>query len=82
MKAVEVTGVVDEQGNLSLDEPVSALAQGDVRVIILYPESTEEDDPDDTSIEEIKANLRQALHQAKNGQRIPLAQMWEGIDAE
>lgn len=84
MKAVEVTGVVDEQGNLSLHSPVPAFAHGDVRVIILYPESTEEaeDDPDDTSIEEIKASLRRALHQAKTGQRIPLAQMWEEIDAE
>ncbi|MBW4578484.1 MAG: hypothetical protein KME42_02800 [Tildeniella nuda ZEHNDER 1965/U140] len=82
MKAIEVTGVVDEQGNLSLYEPVPAFAHGDVRVIILYPESTEEEDPDDTSIDEIKANLRRALHQAKTGQRIPLAQMWEGIDAD
>ncbi|HEY9645107.1 MAG TPA: hypothetical protein V6C88_01990 [Chroococcidiopsis sp.] len=90
MKAVEVTGVVDEQGNLSLDEPVPAIAQGNVRVIILYPELAEDNqpvedselDPDDTPIEEIKAGLRRALQQAKSGQRIPLAQMWEGIDAE
>ncbi len=84
MKAVEVTGVVDEQGNLSLHGPVPAFAHGTVRVIILYPEPTEEgeEDPDNTSIEEIKANLRRALHQAKTGQRMPLAQMWEGIDTE
>jgi hypothetical protein len=84
MRAVEVTGVVDEQGNLSLNEPVPLIAQGVVRVIILYPEQTEESeqDPDDTSVEDIKASLRKALQQATSGQRIPLSQMWEGIDAE
>jgi hypothetical protein len=84
MRAVEVTGVVDEQGNLSLNEPVPLIAQGVVRVIILYPEQTEESeqDPDDTSVEDIKASLRRALQQATSGQRIPLSQMWEGIDAE
>lgn len=84
MKAVEVTGIVDEQGNLSLNEPVPLISQGVVRVIILYSEQTEESeqDPDDTSVEDIKASLRRALQQANSGQRIPLAQMWEGIDAE
>ncbi len=84
MRAVEVTGVVDEQGNLSLCEPVPLMTQGTVRVIILYSEQTEESeqDPDDTSVEDIKASLRRALKQANSGQRIPLSQMWEGIDAD
>lgn len=84
MRAVEVTGVVDEQGNLSLNEPVPLFAQGVVRVIILYPEQIieSEQDPDDTSVEDIKASLRRALQQVTSGQRIPLSQMWEGIDAE
>ncbi|MDS3862310.1 hypothetical protein RIF25_16035 [Thermosynechococcaceae cyanobacterium BACA0444] len=60
------------------------MTQGAVRVIILYPEQTEdlEQDADDTSVEAIKASLRRALQQATTGQRIPLSQMWEGIDAE
>jgi hypothetical protein len=33
-------------------------------------------------IEEIKSSLKRAFQQAKAGQRIPLEQMWEGIDAE
>ncbi|HEY9627980.1 MAG TPA: hypothetical protein V6C84_11810 [Coleofasciculaceae cyanobacterium] len=84
MRAVEVTGVVDEQGNLSLHEPVPVPAGGIVRVILLYPDLAEESgqDPDDTSAEEIKASLRRALQQATTGQRIPLSQMWEGVDAE
>jgi hypothetical protein len=86
MKAVEVTGVVDEQGNLSLDNPIPESAHGAVRVIILYTESAigieQSPDPDDTSVEEVKASLRRALEQATSGQRLPLSQMWDGIDNE
>ncbi|MBD2412733.1 hypothetical protein FACHB389_24465 [Nostoc calcicola FACHB-389] len=85
MKAIEVTGKIDSQGNLVLDEPIQGTNYPHkVRVIVLVPESTdtEEIDPDDTPIEEVKASLRRALQQAKTGQRLPLSEMWEGIDAE
>ncbi|MDZ8110227.1 MAG: hypothetical protein RM338_32155 [Nostoc sp. DedQUE12a] len=85
MKAIEVTGKIDSQGNLILDEPIQGTNYlHQVRVIVLVPEATdvEEVDPDDTPIEEIKASLRRALQQAKAGQRLPLSEMWEGIDAE
>ncbi|MBD2726857.1 hypothetical protein H6G96_11075 [Nostoc sp. FACHB-892] len=83
MKAIEVTGKIDSQGNLILDEPIQGTTYPhQVRVIVLVPEQVEEDDPDDTPIEEIKASLRRALQQAKAGQRLPLSEMWEGIDAE
>lgn len=84
MKAIEVTGSIDTQGNLILDEPI----QGEpypsrVRVIVLFTQTEqEEQDPDDTPIEDVKASLKRALKQAKAGQRLPLSQMWEGIDAE
>jgi hypothetical protein len=69
MKAVEVTGKIDEEGNLSLDEPLPRAAQTRVRVIVLFPESSEgaENDPDDTPVESVKASLRRALQQAKAG---------------
>lgn len=84
MRAVEVTGIVDEQGQLILDKPIEVAHLKPVRIIVLFSESTDElqADPDDTDIESIKASLRRALHQAKAGERIPLSQMWEGIDAE
>ncbi|MEH2192832.1 MAG: hypothetical protein V7K98_09350 [Nostoc sp.] len=85
MKAIEVTGKIDTQGNLVLDEPIQGTTYPhQVRVIVLVPEPAEieEVDPDDTPVEEIKASLRRALQQAKAGQRLPLSQMWEGIDAE
>lgn len=84
MKAIEVTGTVDDKGNLSLDQPVAIAAHSRVRVIVLYSEDSvgkEEQDLDDTSLEEVKASLRRALEESRSGQRIPIAQMWEGIDA-
>lgn len=84
MRAVEVSGTVDRQGHLLLDQPIDVDISSRVRVIVLFSESVQdlEDDPDDTPIEEVKASLRRAFQQAKAGQRIPLDQMWEGIDAE
>ena len=84
MKAVEVTGTLDEKGHLSLDYPIENFSPSRVRVIVLFSEVTEEieTDPDDTPIEEVKASLRRALKEAKSGQRIPLVEMWEGIDVE
>ncbi|MGA0200319.1 MAG: hypothetical protein ACO3NK_14615 [Prochlorotrichaceae cyanobacterium] len=84
MRAVEVTGTIDRQGNLLLDRPFDVDRSSRVRVIVLFSEPSEPEaaDPDDTPIEEIKASLKRAFQQAKAGQRIPLEQMWEGIDAE
>ncbi|MBD2435084.1 MULTISPECIES: type II toxin-antitoxin system RelN family antitoxin [Nostocales] len=83
MKAIEVTGKIDDRGNLVLDEPIQGTTYPhQVRVIVLVPEDAEDIDPDDTPVEEVKASLKRALHQAKTGQRLPLSQMWEGIDAE
>jgi hypothetical protein len=82
MKAIEVKGVVDDEGNLSLDKPIPVPTHGSVRVIVLYSEEHLEIelDPDDTPLEEVKASLKRALQESKSGQRIPIAQMWDGID--
>lgn len=81
MKAIEVTGKIDSQGNLILDEPIHETTYPhQVRVIVLVPE--EEQEPYETPTEEVKASLIKALQQAKASQRLPLSQMWEGIDGE
>lgn len=80
MKAIELTGTVDDRGNLALDKPILISANSRVRVIILCSEEATEIDPDDTPIEEVKSSLRRALQEAKSGQRIPIAQIWESID--
>lgn len=85
MKAIEVTGRIDAQGNLVLDEPIQGTTYPhQVRVIVLVPEQAEieEDDIYDTPVEEIKASLKRALHQAKMGQTRPISELWDRIDAE
>ena len=44
MKAIEVTGTVDEQGQLHLDEPLSILGPLRIRVILLFPEEADIDE--------------------------------------
>ena len=41
MKAIEVTGSIDAEGNLLLDEPIQAVASSRVRVILLFSEPAE-----------------------------------------
>ena len=40
LQAVELIGTIDEKGQLHLDEPISAVGQGRVRVILI-PEEAE-----------------------------------------
>jgi hypothetical protein len=84
MRAIEVKGNIDEQGHLVLDESIEVITPSRVRVIILFAETMSEleNDPDNDSTESVKASLRRTLQQAKAEQRIPISQMWEGIDAE
>ena len=83
MKAIEVTGSIDAEGNLILDQLLQTENYSHkVRVIVLFSELEEEDDPDDTPVEEIKASLRRALKQAKAGQTRPISELWSRIDAE
>ena len=81
MQAFEVMGRVDKNGQILLDEPLRILLNSRVKIILLAT-NAQEDDPDDMPVEEIKASLRRAFQEAKEGKRIPLEQMWEGIDAE
>jgi len=84
MKAFEVKGTIDEKGQLILDRPLTLDTPGPVRIIVLFQEPTDEgeDDPDDTPVEEVKASLKRAFQEVKTRQRIPLSQMWEGINVE
>ncbi|WP_414530504.1 hypothetical protein [Nodularia chucula] len=85
MKAIEVTGKIDAEGNLLLDQPIQGTTYADqVRVIVLVPEQIElrAFDPKDTPIEEIKTNLRIALQKAQAGQGKPISELWDRIDAE
>ncbi len=79
MKAIEVTGSVDKQGNLLLEQPLNVGQQEQVRVIILLPEPEE---PEDTPDEQIIADLKESIRDAKAGRTFPISELWEGIDVE
>ena len=76
MKAIKVMGTVDEQGKLSLDLPLAVNKQSRVEVIVLIPEEPEVEEENQTK-EEILGDLKQAWQEVKNGQTIPVQQLWE-----
>jgi hypothetical protein len=80
MKAIETTAIINDQGQLSLDSPLDISPNQRVRVIVLIADA-DESDPDDTPDEVVLEGLREGLQQALAGQTIPLAEMWDGIDA-
>ena len=84
MKVLEVTGTIDEKGQLLLDRPLTLDIPGLLRIILLLSEPIDEaeEDPDDTTVADIKASLTRALKQAKAGQTRPISELWERIDAE
>ena len=82
MKAIKLMATVDEQGSLSLDQPLNLIENSRVEVILLIPE-TEDLDEDDEPIEtreEILNDFRQAWHEAMTEQTIPVSQLWEEIE--
>ena len=81
MKASETTATMSGQGQLLLDNPLAPTQSRRVRVIVLISED-DEIDPDDTPTEVILEGIRQGLHKAFTGQTTPLAQMWDGVDAD
>ena len=81
MKAFEVMATFNEGKQLLLDEELDIDTPSRVKVILLVSDE-DEIDPDDTPVDQIKASLKRALQEAKEGKRISLEQMWEGIDAE
>jgi hypothetical protein len=80
MRAFEVMATVSNSKQLLLDSDLD-WDTSRVKVIILESDGVEFD-PDDTPVEEVKASLRRALQEYKEGKRISLEDMWEGIDAE
>lgn len=84
MKAIKVMGTIDEQGQLSLDEPLAVGRSSRVRVIVLLSEESEEQaiDEDDDELESVVESFRQGWYEAMTGKTLPVSQLWEGIDAD
>jgi hypothetical protein len=79
MKALEVTGTVNEQGQLSIDTPLSVNQTSRVRVIILF---TEDNEPDEDELEPAIVGFRQGWHDAMTDNTIPVNQLWERLNAD
>ena len=77
MKAIKVMGIINEQGQLSLDNPLKTNKNSRVEVIVLIQEEIDEDEP---SQEELSADFRQSWHEAMTGQTIPVSQLWENLE--
>lgn len=77
MKAIEVTGTVNNKGQLSLDEPLTVDEFTRVRVIVLLSDA----DSDEELLESPQESFRQGWHDAMTGNTLPVSQLWDGIDA-
>jgi hypothetical protein len=73
MKAVKVMGTINEQGQLSLDQPLQSIKKIRVEVIVLIQEESEVNE-EDFSKEEILTDFRQAWREAMTGQTIPISE--------
>jgi hypothetical protein len=81
MKAIEVMGTINDQGQLSLDEPLVVGKSSRVRVIVLFSEEQEIDEDED-ELESAVESFRQGWYEAMTGKTLPVSQLWEGIDAD
>ena len=79
MKEIEVMGTVNEQGQLSLDQPLTITKNTRVRVIVLL---TENEEVQDEVLESPEESFRQGWYDAMIGNTLPISQLWQGIDAD
>ena len=79
MKEIEVMGTVNEQGQLSLDQPLTITKNTRVRVIVLL---TENEEVQDEVLESAEESFRQGWYDAMIGNTLPVSQLWQGIDAD
>lgn len=79
MKAFDVMATLNNQKQLLLDDSLDIDTPSRVRVILLVSDE-KESDPDDTPVEEIKASLKRALQEVKEGKTRPVSELWERIN--
>jgi hypothetical protein len=79
MKAFEVMATLNNEKELLLDDHLDLVTPSRVKIIVLVSDENESD-ADDTPVEEIKASLRRALQERKEGKTRPISELWERID--
>ena len=78
MKAIELMGTVDEQGNLLLDGLLEEVRDRRVRVIVLVAEA--QDEIDELDRESAADSFRAGWRDVIAGNTVPVSQLWEGMD--
>lgn len=78
VQEIEVTGEIDEQGQLLLPQPLKLDRHTKVRVRITLLEG--DFDPESDSKKQILDDLKESLRQTESGQMLPLSELWDGID--
>lgn len=76
----QVRETVNEQGQLSIDEPLVATQASRVRVIILFTEDSDEQNEDE--LDPAIVRFRQGWQDAMTGNTIPVTQLWDRLDAD
>ena len=79
MRAKEIMGTVDENGQLSLDTPLTVDKHSRVKVVVLFME--EEICEDDDNKKFILDSLHTSLQEAKTGKTKPVSELWDGLMA-
>jgi hypothetical protein len=79
MKAIETTATLTENGQLTLDHPLIFTHPCRVRVIVLI---SEDEEPEQDSLETICEGLYQGWQEALTGKTRPVAQLWEEMDVD
>lgn len=80
MKALEIMGTVDENGQLILDESLTVNTSSRVKVIVLFSEV--DIDEDDEPKQLVLESLHTSLQQSSEGKTKPVSELWDDIDAE
>lgn len=78
MKAIKAMGTINEDGQLTLDNPIITDKNSRVEVIVLIREEVEIDE-DDTPLEVIKEDFRQAWDEAMSGKLFLLLRFGMGL---
>jgi putative sterol carrier protein len=79
--AIETNAQVNEQGQITLDEPLKLAHNSRIRVIVITSEE-EGEEPEDTPIEEIREGIYQGWQDMLAGRTKPVSQLWEGMDVD
>jgi hypothetical protein len=79
MKAFELIGQINEEGQILLDEPLTLNKPSRAKIIVLISDEDEPENNNDDLIDDVKESLKRALQEVKEGKTRPISELWERI---